>query len=759
MTSKTEKHIKRVFRKNAAHFRGKMLITTEHLEYFKPYCVPQEVCDNNKTLSETITINPFTGVVEVCGYTLATKYHSRYKYTKGYRVWDLNERGLTVLRRLIPNIPNRVVSNETNNRFHLYIDPAIADQYIDTIHDYRIEEVGLESVMNELMVDTNLAPDDDVLLDYASNNYEVMASRDIREPLFYKWSVGMTTNLNDTVLPIQQNHITSALRKNINGYKFAVQCIPVDYLSKTISGHCFKILKYQYKLTLKDIDIVNFYIQMEEGRVWRENPTIDKNESNVVISDIYYRRKGELRPNAVMFARYREQGWTSEQTALPIYNATVDMNNLSSENAIRVEGMSQSQTFYDWLKENNKIPDREEDRLKLTIAYNPGELSDGGCVPLREIDTPYMWWASYQLIQTKTSKAMPAVREGFNLYDTYWRDETRLSSVKLKDPFLDYSRCGDYLFDAYQGLIRRDVRQLESLRTNLYRENKNNDMLFGVLDHWAQHDIIHPILLGAGTENQISKSIFEDSSLRSTNLIATFYKLLTGNYLKAGNPKTLVPYANDGRYVSDYVLDHVWSEEPGYVFKTFIQNSDKLSNFKRMLNFMLCHVFAKKLELYVDNQHVKTFKNTDFYYDRITAGYEFDEELSEPDEPEYQFNLRLETVCRFLAADKVNDQLADCSWDDYQTKICKRIGADNITSLIELDNSNLENLNDNSILNKYKLEKVFPNKNMTKKCKLRYVFDHLHSSTSTKTEYVEFEFNLKRADYYDGPSVDEFEYA
>ena len=67
MAETVQEAMKRILGKQRPLFRGNALLTTQHLEYFKPLKTPGNILEGNCLWKETVTVNPLTDVVEVSG--------------------------------------------------------------------------------------------------------------------------------------------------------------------------------------------------------------------------------------------------------------------------------------------------------------------------------------------------------------------------------------------------------------------------------------------------------------------------------------------------------------------------------------------------------------------------------------------------------------------------------------------------------------------------------------------------------------------
>lgn len=82
-----KERLKKIIPSQRPLFKTNALLTTAHLEYFKPIETDKQLANSLGLITETITVNPLTSVVEVTGKAVFTYLPNRTGYRRHIRLW------------------------------------------------------------------------------------------------------------------------------------------------------------------------------------------------------------------------------------------------------------------------------------------------------------------------------------------------------------------------------------------------------------------------------------------------------------------------------------------------------------------------------------------------------------------------------------------------------------------------------------------------------------------------------------------------
>lgn len=275
MAETIQEAMKRVSSKQRPLFKGNALLTTQHLQYFKPLKTPQNVLDENILLKEIITVNPLTSVVEVKGKALYITPMDRGKYTKPYRTWICTESATKVLEKiglddpgtvLGVNAPKRLVSSIDDQPYSGFnkdddiylIRRSINPKYMEMINHFTIATDNIDYVL----INSNINNTD---LKLYSRDAEVSIYRYIRDRAITTINIDPTdTSIENYFLP------NNTSNSNFNE---------------------FYLLNYTYEFTPKYSEsipnIITFYEKLVGGELWNTNPAYSGKIPERIIENNY----------------------------------------------------------------------------------------------------------------------------------------------------------------------------------------------------------------------------------------------------------------------------------------------------------------------------------------------------------------------------------------------------------------------------------------------------------------------------------------
>lgn len=286
MAETVQEAMKRVLGKQRPLYRGNALLTTQHLQYFKPLKTPQNVLDENILLKEVITVNPLTSVVEVKGHVLLATPLDKGKYTKTYRTWINDDITTGIFEKLGLETTDTVLAvNVTKD----YYDPetftpikgwnseqdrylvrrSIDPNYMEEISKFKIESINIEYNHGDYNYGTNdnlgkmVSRDATITLDYLSENPKVFTGYNLKPT---------DTSIENRLFP----------RANASSFNHTL------------------LISYEYEFTPKyndtTPDIISFYEELVKGTLWNSNPEyVGRNPEEIKEVKLSYKFKYDTR--------------------------------------------------------------------------------------------------------------------------------------------------------------------------------------------------------------------------------------------------------------------------------------------------------------------------------------------------------------------------------------------------------------------------------------------------------------------------------
>lgn len=379
--SEIVKDISKVLPQNRPIFRGHAILTTEHLNYFKPIRTPDEVIKGSVLNKETITCNPLTGKVEVEGYVFVYKGYKKVYYTKPYRVWTLNKLARKTIKDLFQSDEEITHIVSLNS----YIDPKhdIKNQYgiPVSIKESLIDLSTIEATYEPMNVDLystegsihaeSIITIKDYIGNYEHSNNFFARSRDILAPINISYS-GFNVPSNGALKYDNGQLINYRLQLTQNGVNYPFSDNGIDFSTQTREP--FYSFKYKYSFIPKDNNIVEFYEKCLDKTAYK---TIDKYPLEDNLIDIYTGDSSKWPVRKFTFP---------DKSELDLFNSNVELPNNSSIKWMQFATVKNGSvgTIYPNIRNNNldKVFGKLYQKSTITVKANklpevlPDEIID-----------------------------------------------------------------------------------------------------------------------------------------------------------------------------------------------------------------------------------------------------------------------------------------------------------------------------------------------------------------------------------------------